>query len=304
MQNAQISKQETDVSIRRDTEGSRSFNSFDVRAPFAEWVLMDYLTVNEAVALSMSRDPAKVTWKTLKDYVNISRVAKEYMRRRELLQRAIRFGKLSSRFSVTDFVIWAIKKQLSLPVELLAVVNKTRDEIIRTEIVKIDIAVKTIFGCDDLVLVESSSDDPDEIGLKIESPLLPYHRKKPIEDFLAMASINGVLETDMSAWQEFATWGCFKLQNSTISCDWINSARAFAEKRLNDARNAEKPIQPNQNDIAKEIAANFAGRIMTSKGKPIYASYVIRMALSGWWTRELEKLNFPKRTFRKNFSGS
>ena len=101
---------------RIDTEATRTFNDRRTAADFVEWLNVDSWSVEEAVALSLGRDPSKVDWESeIAPYTEISRVAKEFARRLGYLERAVSAGVLSARIPPKRFVEWALGKGFTMP---------------------------------------------------------------------------------------------------------------------------------------------------------------------------------------------
>lgn len=78
-------------SLEELDEAARWFNLPSVAANFQRWAKEPLWTVDEAVALSLGRDPESVTWDEIKAYSTSSFVA-EFARRRGRMARAIAAG--------------------------------------------------------------------------------------------------------------------------------------------------------------------------------------------------------------------
>src|SRR5262245_50113135 len=103
--------------VREDQQ--RFFNRPSAQADFEHWGKAAFWTMDEAIALSFGKEPKRVTWKNVEQYVNTSLFASEYQRRRDLLLRAAAFNhRLEGRVKPEDFLAWAKRLNLSIPPEL------------------------------------------------------------------------------------------------------------------------------------------------------------------------------------------
>lgn len=104
------------------------FNRQESNADLKFWAKMAIWTLDEAVALSLGKDPAKVNNSTMSKsgerYVPVvwlqSEFPKEYARRAELVHRAKVAGILTDQISPERFVRWAVDVFDNMPDELLA----------------------------------------------------------------------------------------------------------------------------------------------------------------------------------------
>ncbi|QDZ00114.1 hypothetical protein FQ775_06810 [Nitratireductor mangrovi] len=104
-------------------ETARPFNRPDARADFKYWAKASYWTVEEAVALSLGRDPRFASWDYLKTLAATSPFAVEYAAKRELVMRAKTMGQLWDQTSPSTFLAWADRMRFAMPVELVEAVT-------------------------------------------------------------------------------------------------------------------------------------------------------------------------------------
>jgi hypothetical protein len=87
------------------------FNQPSSKPDFSYWIYMPHWQPEEAVALSMGKEPRIVTEKTLKDNLssrlNHSAFAREFLKRKEHIRRAQDIGDLDKHIDPTSFSNWA-----------------------------------------------------------------------------------------------------------------------------------------------------------------------------------------------------
>ena len=104
-------------------EQTRFFNQPYAKADFGHWSKAAYWTLDEAVALSFGKAPERVTWETIKPFVDVSPFAYQYGRRRDLALRAAASKQLSDPAWPGFFLAWAKRTDLAVPSELVAAVT-------------------------------------------------------------------------------------------------------------------------------------------------------------------------------------
>ena len=104
-------------------EQTRFFNQPYVKADFDHWSKAVYWTLDEAIALSFGKAPERVTWETMKPFVDVSPFAFQYWRRRDLALRAAASKQLSDPALPGFFLAWAKRTDLAVPSELEAAVT-------------------------------------------------------------------------------------------------------------------------------------------------------------------------------------
>jgi hypothetical protein len=109
-------------------ERERFFNQPHAAANFDYWSKMAHWTLDEAVALSFGKAPELVNWPAMSKYLQLSRFAVEYQRRRELVVRAVPWKQLFDPVLPTIFLAWAKRNEIDVSAALVAEVAK-RDRI-------------------------------------------------------------------------------------------------------------------------------------------------------------------------------
>lgn len=100
------------------------FGQPDVQADFGYWAKAAHWRPDEAAALSLGFEPKYVNPGTIKPYLEVSSEACEVDRRSMLISRALDTGELAHQFSPADFVRWADRINLELPMKLLEAVTQ------------------------------------------------------------------------------------------------------------------------------------------------------------------------------------
>jgi hypothetical protein len=114
-------KQASELTARAELEErQRFFNQPSARADFEHWSKAAHWTLEEAIALSFGKAPELVNWEKIKPYVQSSRFAFEYQRRRDLALRALHWNQLYEPVLPGIFLAWAKRTDLSCPPELEA----------------------------------------------------------------------------------------------------------------------------------------------------------------------------------------
>jgi hypothetical protein len=88
-------------------ERERFYNQPYAVADFEYWAKAAHWTFDEAIALSFGKAPEHVTWTNVEPYQQISRLARQYARRRELALRAVPWKKLFDPVLPSIFMQWA-----------------------------------------------------------------------------------------------------------------------------------------------------------------------------------------------------
>lgn len=86
---------------------------------FSYWATIDYWTLAEAVALSVGHNPELLTPRAAQRYPR-EEVAREYSRRMVLVDRAEGLADWRDFVRPCDFVAWATRKRIELPLPLTA----------------------------------------------------------------------------------------------------------------------------------------------------------------------------------------
>lgn len=104
-------------------EAARAFNQPHARADVSRWAQMPYWTLDEAVALSLGRDPRFANWETVQQLVASSRFAFRFAAQREIVNRAKTMGQLREKTTPALFLAWAERMQFPMPDELVDAVK-------------------------------------------------------------------------------------------------------------------------------------------------------------------------------------
>ncbi len=83
------------------------FNLPEATANIEEWIARRFWTAEEAVAISLGKDPRRVNATSLADVSPDSIVAQEFRRRLDLVVRSVDAQQLKARISPESFVDWA-----------------------------------------------------------------------------------------------------------------------------------------------------------------------------------------------------
>jgi hypothetical protein len=97
---------------------TKFFSEPRAQADHDSWSKMPYWDLDEATALSFDKDPRFVNWPNIGPHVNDSPFADRYSQLRLIVLRAENAGDLSNRVLPGDFVSWAEKTGVDLPVGL------------------------------------------------------------------------------------------------------------------------------------------------------------------------------------------
>jgi hypothetical protein len=96
-------------------EQERWFNQPGAKANLDHWAKMSYWTIDEAVALSLGREPKSASWKYIQTLVGTSPFATEFSAKRELAMRANVMGQLTEQCSPSTFLAWAERMRFPMP---------------------------------------------------------------------------------------------------------------------------------------------------------------------------------------------
>lgn len=79
------------------------------------WLASDNWNEDEAIALSLGKNPQRVHWKAIKSFEGESKFVKEFSDRRKLLRSALRKKILKKPIGPTAFISWCVEKGLDIP---------------------------------------------------------------------------------------------------------------------------------------------------------------------------------------------
>jgi len=104
-------------------EAARPFNQPNARADVSRWAKMAYWTPDEAIALSLGRDPKFAKWETVEQLTHVSRFAYKFSAQREIVMRAKTMGQLQSKTVPSQFIAWAESMQFPVPDDLTGAIR-------------------------------------------------------------------------------------------------------------------------------------------------------------------------------------
>jgi hypothetical protein len=111
-------------------EKARFYNQPYADADFNHWSRAAHWTLDEAVALSLGKNPEVVNWKALEPYQFTSRFVIQYARLRDLAQRALPWNQLFDPVHPGIFIGWAHRNEIPFPQELEDAVQRRGNHII------------------------------------------------------------------------------------------------------------------------------------------------------------------------------
>lgn len=100
-------------------EMSRFFHQPRATADYRHYCKLANWTLDEAIALSLCKNPNVVNWKSVSSFVQVSPFAKEYEKRRDITARAKWAGQLFDPVMPGILLRWAKTKFEPIPAELL-----------------------------------------------------------------------------------------------------------------------------------------------------------------------------------------
>jgi len=102
-----------------ERELARPFHQSGTDADYGHFGRCAFLTIVEAVALSLGKDPRIVSWEMVHPHLGESVFASEYANRLDLVERAVIWRELPELFSPLDFLTWAHRYKLAVPSEFI-----------------------------------------------------------------------------------------------------------------------------------------------------------------------------------------
>lgn len=103
-------------------EQRRPYNQPHAIADCERWAKMGYWTIDEAVALSFDKDPAYANPKAFQ-YAFGSPFAQQFADRKTICSRAVAMGQLSETTTPSNFLAWAKRMRVDVPVALVKAVE-------------------------------------------------------------------------------------------------------------------------------------------------------------------------------------
>jgi len=108
---------------------NRRFNRPESIANFDRWAKTSFWSMEEAVALSLGREPASSTWENVRRFAEISAYAAEFSVRLDVFQRAVAAGQLWTKTVPSAALAWAARMDIHFPPELIEAVTKLGKQI-------------------------------------------------------------------------------------------------------------------------------------------------------------------------------
>ena len=99
------------------------YNRPNAQADFQYWAKFPLWTLDEAVALTLRKDPRVVTWSKIEEYAETSPFAARFDNLRRFVLRAKEAKRLPELVSPTDYIAWAKANNVTVPPELEASVQ-------------------------------------------------------------------------------------------------------------------------------------------------------------------------------------
>jgi hypothetical protein len=125
MVEAERAKAQAELAARAAREEQdKFFNQPHARADFDHWSKVAYWSIDEALALSMGKDPQVVSWKKIEGLQQVSDFVRHYGKRRQLALRAVAIRQLTDGVLPGLFLGWAKRNELDVPEELVLLVEK------------------------------------------------------------------------------------------------------------------------------------------------------------------------------------
>ena len=102
----------------RRAKAERFFNQPLSLANFQHWAQAAYWTLEEATALAFGKEPWVVNLKSVSPHAGFSPFPANYVRLKDLVERAQEVGKLGDQVMPSDFIAWAKAAGIDYPPEL------------------------------------------------------------------------------------------------------------------------------------------------------------------------------------------
>lgn len=103
----------------KSDEAARAHNQPWANLDVDYWSKISFWTLEEAVAISLNKDPRKVKWGSLKPLTNVSDFAVEFEAKLMLVERAKEMGQLWAKTTPSTFLAWAERTRFEMPLELV-----------------------------------------------------------------------------------------------------------------------------------------------------------------------------------------
>lgn len=103
-------------------DNNRFFSEPYSNADLDHWSKISFWTCDEAVALSLGKDPRLVTWENIEEFAHQSGFVYVFAQRRELVRRAVEAGQLMEKNTPSYFLAWAMRTRFYMPDQIVRAV--------------------------------------------------------------------------------------------------------------------------------------------------------------------------------------
>jgi hypothetical protein len=121
-------KEEINALYEDAADQGQFFNAEDASADFGYWMTLDSWSLDEAIALSLGKNPNIVTWPKLKALTQSSKFARQFAARREAARRAVALKPFGDLIPREVFIKWATSRNMEIPSELNAAIEEDRND--------------------------------------------------------------------------------------------------------------------------------------------------------------------------------
>ena len=172
-------------------ERARFFHKPETTADFDFWSRAAYWTIDEAVALSLGKQPQAVSWDTVRPHLGSSPFAVEFEQRRMLATRAKDANQLTDANLPGFFLAWAARNRVDVPPELVEAVEAHGHQVADWKSAY-DEAQATISALQ--AQLEELTQEPVEEGAPVlaekpEKPLINRERKTALKLIIGIALV-------------------------------------------------------------------------------------------------------------------
>ncbi len=101
-------------------EAARPFNSLGSAADFDHWGRCSYWSIEEAVALTLGKEPARATLKIVSPFAVLSPFAQRYLKLHEIVRRAVASKQLTEPTYIGPYLAWAKRLDIDVAPGLIA----------------------------------------------------------------------------------------------------------------------------------------------------------------------------------------
>lgn len=172
-------------------ERARFFQKPEAAADFDFWSKAAYWTIDEAVALSLGKQPQAVNWETVKPHLNASPFAVEFERRRMLASRAKDTNQLADGNLPGFFLAWAARNRIDIPPELIEAVEGHGHQIAdwKTAYDEAQATISALHAQLEELRHEPFEERETELTGRPEKPLITRERKTALKLIIGIALV-------------------------------------------------------------------------------------------------------------------